>query len=86
MPDMAPQERNHRDAALVGVYRRKGIPYDNQALFEADGFTHRPMPTRKDLLEMLSENPDAKNLALVGKPVCHRLRQAAGIGPPCEPG
>ena len=38
---------------------------DHHALFEADGFTHRPMPTRTDLLEMLSENPDAKNLALV---------------------
>ena len=65
MPDMTPQERNHLDAALVEVYRRKGITYDNRSLFEADGFTYRPMPTRKDMLEVLSENPDAKNLALV---------------------
>ena len=62
---MTPQERNHLDAALVEVYRRKGITYDNRSLFEADGFTYRPMPTRKDMLEVLSENSDAKNLALV---------------------
>ncbi len=65
MPDMTPQERNHLDAALVEVYRRKGITYDNQSLFESDGVTYKPMPTRKDMLEVLSENPDAKNLALV---------------------
>ena len=65
MPDMTPQERNHLDAALVEVYRRKGITYDNGSLFEEDGVTYRPMPTRKDMLEVLSENPDAKNLALV---------------------
>ena len=65
MPDMTPQERNHLDAALVEVYRRKGITYDNQSLFEPDGVTYKPMPTRKDMLEVLSENPDAKNLALV---------------------
>ena len=65
MPDMTPQERNHLDAALVEVYRRKGITYDNNSLFEEDGVTYRPMPTRKDMLEVLSENPDAKNLALV---------------------
>lgn len=65
MPDMTPQERNHLDAALVEVYRRKGITYDNRSLFEANGFTYRPMPTRKDMLEVLSENSDAKNLALV---------------------
>ena len=60
-----PQERNQLDAALVEVYRRKGITYDNQSLFEADGISYKPMPTRKDMLEVLSENPDAKNLALV---------------------
>lgn len=65
MPDMTPQERNHLDAALVEVYRRKGITYDNQSLFEADGVSYKPMPTRADMLEVLSENPDAKNLALV---------------------
>ena len=65
MPDMTPQERNHLDAALVEVYRRKGITYDNSSLFEEDGVTYRPMPTRKDMLEVLLENPDAKNLALV---------------------
>ena len=65
MPDMTPQERNHLDAALVEVYRRKGITYDNQSLFEPDGVTYKPMPTRADMLEVLSENPDAKNLALV---------------------
>ncbi len=65
MPDMTTQERNHLDAALVEVYRRKGITYDNGSLFEEDGVTYRPMPTRKDMLEVLSENPDAKNLALV---------------------
>ena len=65
MPDMTPQERNHLDAAFVEVYRRKGITYDNSSLLEADGFTYRPMPTRKDMLEVLTENPNAKNLALV---------------------
>ena len=65
MPDMTPQERNHLDAALVEVYRRKGITYDNQSLFETDGISYKPMPTRADMLEVLSENPDAKNLALV---------------------
>ena len=50
---------------LVEVYRRKGITYDNQSLFEPDGVTYKPMPTRADMLEVLSENPDAKNLALV---------------------
>ena len=65
MPDMTPQERNHLDAALVEVYRRKGITYDNRSLFEADGVSYKPMPTRADMLEVLSENPDAKNLALV---------------------
>ena len=65
MPDMTPQERNHLDAALVEVYRRKGITYDNQSLFEADGVSYKSMPTRTDMLEVLSENPDAKNLVLV---------------------
>ncbi len=65
MPDMTPQERNHLDAALVEVYRRKGITYDNRSLFEEDGVSYKPMPTRADMLEILSENPDAKNLALV---------------------
>ena len=45
MPDMTPQERNHLDAAWVEVYRRKGITYDNQSLYEGDGISYKPMPT-----------------------------------------
>lgn len=65
LPDMSIQERNILDAALVEAYRRKGITYDNASVFEADGTTPKEPPVRADLLEILKENPDAKNLALV---------------------
>lgn len=65
IPDMTPLQRNRLDAALVEVYRRRGIGYDNASLYEADGVTRKPMPTRKDMYDILSANPDTQDLALV---------------------
>ncbi len=57
------EQRHYLDTALIDCYAQKGITYDNDSLFDANG-RFKEMPTLRDLYALLSERAEVKSLAL----------------------
>ena len=63
-PDITMQEKNLLDDALIECYARFGITHHNETLFVDDGKTFKPMPTMRDLHDVLAEKKETGELAI----------------------
>lgn len=62
--DITQNELNLLDGAVIRTYRKFGIEFENETLFEKDGI-FKKMPTLKDLYEELLSKDETKPLALM---------------------
>lgn len=63
-PDMTEEDKNLLDAAIVRCYGKFGITHDNASLCRADG-SRKPMPTFRDLYEVLEGEDATRHLAVL---------------------
>jgi hypothetical protein len=61
--NLTDEDRNYLDESLVECYRRFGMGFDNETLFDADG-SYRPAPTLADWHGVLGEREDTKHLSV----------------------
>ena len=62
--DITQNELNLLDGAVIRTYRKFGIEFENETLFDKDG-KFKKMPTLKDLYEELLSKDETKPLALM---------------------
>lgn len=62
--DITQNELNLLDGAVIRTYKRFGIAFENESLFDKDG-KFKKMPTLKDLYEELLSKDETKPLALM---------------------
>ena len=62
--DLSDEDKSLLDSSLVECYRRYGIGFDNDSLTNEDG-TFKQMPIFADWYDVLSQQPEAKHLAVV---------------------
>lgn len=62
--DITQNELNLLDGAVIRTYRKFGIAFENETLFDKDG-KFKKMPTLKDLYEELLSKDETKPLALM---------------------
>ncbi len=62
--DITQNELNLLDGAVIRTYRKFGIAFENESLFDKDG-KFKKMPTLKDLYEELLSKDETKPLALM---------------------
>lgn len=65
LPTITNLEETVLDEAIIECYRRKGITHDNESIFIPGIRKTKPMPILGDLYEVLSEKPEACNLATI---------------------
>jgi hypothetical protein len=61
--NLTDEDKNYIDESLVECYRRFGITFDNETLFDEDG-NRRPAPTLVDWHGVLGEREETKHLAV----------------------